>query len=92
MTNERSNAILAFTEWLDENKKTYLIIIRDVEGDDVNLCAVNGNHGKLSSTIASGMIEHKELREVFSDAVLKMAMHEMNADFNLKEEDGTDDV
>lgn len=59
MANETENTILAFTEWLDANDKSYLLIVSG--GKEENICIAHDTKGNLVEAISQGMVQHRSL-------------------------------
>lgn len=72
-STDNYNVALAFTEWLDKHNKSYFIVVKDLEGNGENLCAVNGDADDLVVTLTSGMLRHKDIEKLLSNAFMLAA-------------------
>lgn len=70
MANETENTILAFTEWLDANDKSYLLIVSG--GKDENICIAHDTKGNLVEAIAQGMVQHRSLFNLLLYSFIKL--------------------
>lgn len=67
------NTVLAMSEWLDKKMDAYLILLSKDGGNGMIL---NGDSDDVVDALASGMVDHKELRTIVLQAV-GLAMHEI---------------
>lgn len=68
------NTVLAMSEWLDERMDGYLMLLTK---DGQSGMIMNGDDDDVTEALASGMVDHEELRAIVLRAV-GMAMHEIN--------------
>ena len=81
------NTVLAMSEWLDERMDGYLMLLTK---DGQSGMIMNGDSDDIVESLASGMVEHKELRAIVLKAV-GMAMLELDIlSQNGEEVDGID--
>lgn len=71
------SAIEAFTEWLAEQKKSYLLLVYDANGEGDNVVAANGKTSNLSIALAGAMGDTKEIRELVKNALLALVHAQM---------------
>lgn len=64
--------VLAMSEWLDERMDGYLILLTK---DGASGMIMNGEADDVIDALASGMVDHEELRAIVLKAVV--AMHEI---------------
>ena len=67
------NTVLAMSEWLDERMDGYLMLLTK---DGQSGMIMNGDSEDVEEALASGMVDHPELREIVLTAVA-MAMQEL---------------
>ena len=68
------NTVLAMSEWLDERMDGYLMLLTK---DGQSGMIMNGEADDVTEALASGMVDHEELRAIVLRAV-GMAMHELD--------------
>lgn len=68
------NTVLAMSEWLDERMDGYLMLLTK---DGQSGMIMNGDSDDIVESLASGMVDHKELRAIVLKAV-GMAMLELD--------------
>lgn len=68
------NTVLAMSEWLDERMDAYLMLLSK---DGQSGMIMNGDADDIVESLASGMVDHKELRAIVLKAV-GMAMLELD--------------
>lgn len=68
------NTVLAMSEWLDERMDGYLMLLTK---DGQSGMIMNGESDDVTEALASGMVDHEELRAIVLRAV-GMAMHELD--------------
>lgn len=88
---DNENIAKAFTEWLDKEKKEYFILIRDLDGDGINFCSLNGQMESLSVTLSSGMIDHEPVEQLLSNAVMMTAVKKYADEHNIDIDDLMED-
>jgi hypothetical protein len=67
------NTVLAMSEWLDERMDAYLMLLTK---DGASGMIMNGESDDVIDALASGMVDHEELRAIVLKAV-GVAMHEI---------------
>lgn len=72
-TNDFDNTVLAMSEWLDQRMDAYLMLLSK---DGQSGMIMNGEADDMVEALASGMVDHIELREIILKAV-GLAMHEI---------------
>lgn len=72
--NNFDNTVLAMSEWLDERMDGYLMLLTK---DGQSGMIMNGDPDDIVESLASGMVDHKELRAIVLKAV-GMAMLELD--------------
>lgn len=75
MSKEIKNTVLAMSEWMDERMDAYLMFLSK---DGQSGMIMNGDSDEVVEALASGIVEHKELRAMVLKAV-GIAMHEIEA-------------
>ena len=70
---EFDNTVLAMSEWLDQRMDAYLILLTK---DGASGMIMNGESDDIVDSLASGMVDHPELREIVLKAV-GLAMHQI---------------
>lgn len=73
MTKDFDNTVLAMSEWLDERMDAYLIILTKDGGSGL---IKNGENDALVESLADGMVDHPELRQIILEAVA-LAMEQL---------------
>lgn len=68
-----NNTVLAMSEWLDERMDAYLMLLTK---DGASGMIMNGESDDVIDALASGMVDHEELRAIVLKAV-GVAMHEI---------------
>lgn len=66
------NTVLAMSEWLDKRMDAYLMLLTK---DGASGMIMNGESDDVIDALASGMVDHEELRAIVLKAV-GVAMHE----------------
>lgn len=72
--NNFDNTVLAMSEWLDQRMDAYLMLLSK---DGQSGMIMNGDADDIVESLASGMVDHKELRAIVLKAV-GMAMLELD--------------
>ena len=72
--NNFDNTVLAMSEWLDQRMDAYLMLLSK---DGQSGMIMNGDTDDIVESLASGMVDHKELRAIVLKAV-GMAMLELD--------------
>lgn len=74
MARDFDNTVLAMSEWLDERMDAYLMLL-----NKSGQCGMimNGEGDDIVESLASGMVDHEELRAIVLRAV-GVAMHELD--------------
>ena len=73
MSKDFDNTVLAMSEWLDERMDAYLMLLTK---DGASGMIMNGESDDVIDALASGMVDHEELRAIVLKAV-GVAMHEI---------------
>lgn len=73
-SNDFDNTVLAMSEWLDQRMDAYLMLLSK---DGQSGMIMNGDADDIVESLASGMVDHKELRAIVLKAV-GMAMLELD--------------
>lgn len=71
--NNFDNTVLAMSEWLDERMDGYLMLLTK---DGQSGMIMNGEADDVIDALASGMVDHEELRSIVLKA-MGVAMHEL---------------
>lgn len=66
MSKKKSNTMLAFSEWMDVHSDGYLIAFTNNGNSGL---IMNGRQEDLVAMLASGMIDHQELRNVIEESL-----------------------
>lgn len=86
------SATLAFTEWLDENERTYLVVVLGEDHGEENILAARGNMDFLEESLTTAIVENKTVRRLFTRATLSGVWNHLAQNpFEIQQEDTEDD-
>ena len=76
MKEDFNNTVMAMSEWLDGRMDGYLLLLTK---DGQSGMIMNGETEDIVEALASGMVDHDELRAIILKA-LGLAMHELECE------------